>query len=163
MADAAAPPNLMAYLFAKDVVRQSLRLGLAGAWNHEYPELMDALVLLDTQCPTLVKSFLPVDEQGMDDVAEGCHSVLADDQHEAGELSLIGFVLNGFQITATTNLMRLSPQHDFIQHLMAAYRQDYGIQVMDFGPNSLKWYRRIAYTDPWVTLSRFSSTRFTGS
>jgi len=31
MADAAAPPNLMGYLFARDVIKQSLRLGLAGA------------------------------------------------------------------------------------------------------------------------------------
>ena len=31
--DAAAPLNLMAYLFAKDNVAQSLRLGFAGAWE----------------------------------------------------------------------------------------------------------------------------------
>lgn len=141
----------MAYLFAKDVIQQSLRLGLAGAWNHDHPELMEALVLLDEQCPTLVKSFLPVDEQDINlDDMEGSHSVKMDDQHCAPQLSLRGFVLNthSFRVKATTNLMKLDPQHDFIQHLMTAYRQDYGIRVLDFGSRPLKWYRRIAYTDP---------------
>ena len=46
MADAAAPSNMMAYLFAKDVLHQSLRLGLAGAWEHDHPEMLDALRLL---------------------------------------------------------------------------------------------------------------------
>ena len=148
-ADAAAPPNLMAYLFAKDVIQQSLRLGLAGAWNHDHPELMSAMQVLDKQCPTLIKSFLPVNEQDLDD-AEGFHSVTTDSQHCAAQLSWKGFVLgvDSFRIKATTNLMKLSPQHDFIQHLMAAYRQDYGMQVMDFGVKPLKWHRRIAYSDP---------------
>lgn len=52
----------MGYLFAKDVLRQSIRLGLAGAWDHEYPEISESMDSLKETCPNLVKSFLPVSE-----------------------------------------------------------------------------------------------------
>ena len=151
MADAAAPPNLMGYLFARDVMTQSLRLGLAGAWSHGHPELVEALSLLDEQCPTLVKGFLPIGEQeGVDDgSAEGFNSIEVDDEHRFGQVFMRGFQLDRhFGIKASTNLMKLDPQYRFIQHLMTAYRTDYGIRVLDFGPQHLKWYQRIAYTDP---------------
>ena len=151
MADTAAPPNLMGYLFAKDVMRQSLRLGLAGAWD-EHAEIMQALTELDEYCPTLVQGFLPVGEHEVgedEDHAEGSHNVNGDGEHFAAQLSMRGFVLNGsFGIDAHTKVMRLPPQHDFLHHFMAAYRNEYGMRVLDFGTNLLKWYRRIAYTDP---------------
>ncbi len=62
MADAAVSPNLMAYLFVRDVIQQSLRLGLVGVWDHTYPELIEALDLLNTQYPTLIQSFLPLNK-----------------------------------------------------------------------------------------------------
>lgn len=151
MADAAAPPNLMGYLFARDVMQQSLRLGLVGAWDHDHPEMVEALRMLNDRCDTLVQSFLPVGEQDLneDALAEGFHSVLGDDEHHSAQVSMRGFVLDGyFRIRATTNLMKLDPQHSFVQHLMAAYRNEYSLRVMDFGASALKWYRRIAYTDP---------------
>ena len=156
MADAAAPPNLMAYLFAKDVLHQSMRLGLAGAWEYDHPELLDALRLLDTQCKTLVQSFLPIGEQANDeDEDDGDtpihHDALPDDMHLKVRLSMRGFVLDGyFRIRATTNLMKLSPQHDFVQHFMAAYRNEYGINIMDLGTKPLSWYQRIAFTTRYV-------------
>ena len=151
MADAAAPPNLMGYLFTRDVMQQSLRLGLVGAWDHDFPEMVEALRMLNDQCATLVQSFLPVGEQDHDEDeahAEGFHNVLGDDEHHSSQVSLSGFVLDGyFRIMASTNLMKLNIQHRFVQHLMAAYRNEYGLNVMDFGIRALKWYRRIAYTD----------------
>ena len=152
MADSAAPPNLMGYLFAKDVMTQSLRLGLAGAWDHGYAEVMEALTGIDDRCPALMKSFLPVGEHDIgesEDHAEGSHNVVGDAEHFGAQLSLRGFVLDAyFKISATIKMMRLQPQHHFLQHVMAAYRNEYGLRVIDFGPNLLRWYRRIAYTDP---------------
>ena len=153
MADTAAPPNLMGYLFAKDVMRQSLRLGLAGAWDSpDYAEIMKALADLDECCPTLVQGFLPIGEQEIgedEDHAEGSHNVSGDGEHFAAQLSMRGFVLDEyFGISARTKVMQLQPQHNFLQHFMAAYRNEYGMRVIDFGTNILRWYRRIAYTDP---------------
>ena len=146
MADAASPPNLMGYLFARDVIYQSLRLGLAGAWDHDHPEIVDALRLLDSKCSLLVKSFLPTNELAIDD--DESSNAQSTNQHFSVQLSLRGFSMDGhFRMRATTNLMRLSPQHDFVQHFMAAYRKDYGMNVMDFGPRPLRWFRRIAFSD----------------
>lgn len=61
-ADLAQPPDLMSYLFNKDQWRQSLRLGLAGAWR-EYQELQDSLDLLREQCPDMLDSLIPVSER----------------------------------------------------------------------------------------------------
>lgn len=150
MADAAAPPNLMGYLFSRDVIQQSLRLGLAGAWDHDFPEMVEALRMLNDECVTLVQSFLPIGEQDLDEAdMEGYHNVIGDNEHRSAQVTMAGFVLDGyFRIKASTKLMKLDPQHRFIQHLMAAYRNEYGLNVMDFGIRVLKWYRRIAYTDP---------------
>ena len=132
-------------------MRQSLRLGLAGAWEFDDPDMVEVLGLLDTQCPTLVKSFLPAGEQVTEDDLDddGTQNLVVDDEHHFVQLSLKGFQLHGsLYIRPMANLMRLPPQHMFIQHLMAAYRTDYGVRVIDFGPRALRWYKRIAYTDP---------------
>ena len=150
MADAAAPPNLMGYLFARDVMKQSLRLGLAGVWNHDHPELMESLELLDTQCPALVHSFLPISEQMDEDGDdEGSHNVVGDDEHRSAQLSIKGFEMGPFfYMKPSTNLMKLDLQHMFVQHLMAAYRTEYSMHVLDLGQRAVKWYQRIAYIDP---------------
>jgi hypothetical protein len=57
-ADKAAPPNLMAYLFNKDNVRQSFRLGLAGAWKSDHPELRQWLCELAQSCPLLISGLI---------------------------------------------------------------------------------------------------------
>ena len=149
MADQAAPSNLMGYLFSKDVMAQSLRLGLAGAWNVTHPEIVDALSLIDTACPTLVGSFLPVGEQDMDEEHEGTHMVTGDGEHHWVQLSLAGIEnKEELPITPNARLMRLPMQHPFIQGLMDAYQRCYGMQILDFGLKPLKWYKRLAYTDP---------------
>jgi hypothetical protein len=66
LADTASPSNLMAYLFAHDATRQSIRLGLAGAWSYDYPVLQEPLKHGEKFCPKLTKSFLPLSER--DDV-----------------------------------------------------------------------------------------------
>ena len=149
MADHAAPSNLMGYLFAKDVMTQSMRLGLAGAWDESDPALMEALALVDNRCPTLVQSFLPTHERTQEDDDESrAHHIHGDIGHTFAQLSLKGFVLgNQLRIKPRANLMKLAPRHPFLQQLMLAYSREYGMNVIDFGHKPLKWYRRLAYTD----------------
>lgn len=66
MADMVALSNLMGYLFAKHAMLQSMRLGMASAWDYFYPELVEALQLLKDGCPSLVRSFLPIEERDYD-------------------------------------------------------------------------------------------------
>ena len=80
MADHAAPPNLMGYLFSRDVMSQSMRLGLAGSWEY-YPQLTEALTLLQEYCPLLVRGFLPIGEHIIDEDADGAHAVTSDVNH----------------------------------------------------------------------------------
>jgi hypothetical protein len=47
----------MAYLFNKDRLAQSLRLGFAGAWSYEYPFVSHCLAQIHSRCPRLSSSF----------------------------------------------------------------------------------------------------------
>jgi hypothetical protein len=62
-ADNTAPPNLIEYLFSKNIVTQFIRLDLADAWSSNYPELNEPLNLLKAHCPRLVQSFLSAYER----------------------------------------------------------------------------------------------------
>lgn len=53
----------MGYLFSKDNVQQSLRLGFAGAWEEAFPDLAIPLSLVQNHCPGLVQSFVPPPER----------------------------------------------------------------------------------------------------
>ena len=46
MAGAASPPNLLLYLLSKNTLQQTLRLGLAGAWQDQYPDLAEKVRIL---------------------------------------------------------------------------------------------------------------------
>ena len=150
MADAAAPPNLMGYLFAKDVMKQSLRLGLAGAWAHTHPDVMKKMRILHERCPSLVQSFLPVSEQ--DEVeAETRRRLHPDSDHVRPGLSLSGFVLpkaNEWAISSSTKPGALPHNHLFVRQLREAYSRDYSLRnVMDLGHRSLRWFGRVGYTN----------------
>ena len=60
----------MTYLFNKDKFRQSLRLALAGAWNHSCPDIIRPLALLQSKCPTLMDKYISSDEDGLLDLQE---------------------------------------------------------------------------------------------
>ena len=51
LADNASSPSLMAYLFAYDVTRQLIRLGLAGPWAFDHPDLHEPVSLVHEHCP----------------------------------------------------------------------------------------------------------------
>jgi len=126
LADDAAPSNLMAYLFTKDVVRQSIRLGLAGAWAYDYPELSKPLSLLYEKCPRLLNSFVPTSEHNMTEVNDedvlDVLEVMEDDAHKQVRLSNKGFCLtvpgsNPFGLRATLRLSNLHTTHSFAQQV----------------------------------------------
>ena len=152
MADAAAASNLMRCLFAKDVVQQSIRLGLAEAWEGRYPNLLEEMTVVQEHCPTLVQSFLPTSEQDLEnDMGIGFGE---DEAHSAIRASLTGFIIdilhdNDFNIRANVNMSKLDSEHHFLQQLGNAYTEDYGVRnVLDFGSKRLEWKQRMAYTDP---------------
>jgi len=66
--DRASPANLMAYLFTKDRLRQSLRLALAGAWINSYPDIIRRLSSIQGNCPTLMDKYISSNEDGLLDL-----------------------------------------------------------------------------------------------
>ena len=49
------------------------------------------------------------------------------------------FVLNEyFRIKATINLIKLDLQHNFIQHLIIAYKNEYELYILNFDINALR-------------------------
>ena len=166
MADKAAPPNLMGYLFSRDVLLQSLRLGLAGAWDVTHPEVVEGLRQLELHCPVLIKSFLPRGERDLKDIEDDedqeqdqdqdqdqpDQQYVVDPEHVSISLSVRGFDLdrgNFYRIGAAVRLNNLKLPHPFLTQLNEAYYRDFGLRnVMDFSNKPLKWHKRIAYTDP---------------
>lgn len=149
----------MAYLFAKDVVRQSIRLGLAGAWAHNFPDLEQAMNGLKTACPHLMDSLLPTAEHGNVEIEdEAGQSVQEDPTHHKVALSLKGFCLhseatNYFQVQSTTDPLRLDARHPFAIHLREAFGRDYDIHNIAriSTQHRIRWFQRLAFTNPFVT------------
>ncbi|KAL8755627.1 MAG: hypothetical protein Q9184_004742 [Pyrenodesmia sp. 2 TL-2023] len=155
MADVAAPTNLMGYLFAKEMLNQTLRLGFAGSWRAYHPELVEALRHVEDKCPALIQSFQPLTERDDvdEDEAEDATEVQTDETHVAVRMTIGNYKLsdtnNYYNLLARVNLQRLQIQHPFVRDLIASYEVDYGIRrVVDVGESRLKWKERLAYTDP---------------
>ncbi len=153
MADVASPPNLMAYLFAKDVVLQSIRLGLVGSWEGQgYQELLTAMATIEKHYPRLVNSFLPVSKQDIDKEDEDTQ-VFEDSRHRKVRVSQVGFVLdtdhnNFYNLRPSTNLSRIQATYIFITQLRNAYTRDYRVgNVLDFRAKRLQQRKRFGFTD----------------
>jgi hypothetical protein len=93
-ADAASPSNLMAYLFAKDNVLQSIRLGFAGAWENAFPELTEPLVMIQKYCPQLLYSFVPPSERIAEEEDDNDEAdIIEDANHLAVNVDIKGYRL----------------------------------------------------------------------
>jgi hypothetical protein len=108
----------MAYLFAKDMVTQSLHLGFAGAWREAFPDLQDPLQVIRQYCPELIESFLPPSERTLS-VADNDVNVQQDPHHRSVKVSIDGFLLRRdtamvLQLHRYLDLSALSPSHPFI-------------------------------------------------
>jgi hypothetical protein len=79
---------------------------------------------------------------------------MEDDDHTQIRLSCKSFRLNvpgsnPFSLRATLRLSSLPSTHNFAQQIRQALRLDYGINnVVALTPKPLKWYQRLAYTEP---------------
>ena len=153
MADSAVPPNLMGYLFAKDVLRQSLRLGLAGAWRVTHPEVIDSLAKLADKCPTLVNSFLPLPEQKLEQLYEKKRDLREDEDHIFLYVSQKGWRLQSeistyYRLSPRSKPGALGPRSSFLEQLDRAYDIDYRLRrVIDWGMRCLQWKGLVAYSD----------------
>lgn len=109
--------------------------------------------MFNDRCDTLIQSFLFIEEQYFNEnaLAEGFHSVFENDEYHFTQIFIKRFILNDyFRIRATTNLIKFNPQHNFIQHLIIIYKNEYNLRIMNFDINALRWYRRIVYTNSYV-------------
>ncbi len=100
----------MAYLFRKDNVAQSLRLGFAGAWSKALPDVQEHLDTIQRHYPQLLDSFLPPSERTIlsavdDSNTYSLHTVQQDTLHANVNVDLPGFFTSLSSIT--TNTLRL--------------------------------------------------------
>lgn len=153
-ADAAAPPNLMAYLFAKDNVLQSLRLGFAGAWAEAFPDLSDPLNFIESHCPLLIRSFVPPSERQNDDDGYGL-DVWEDVNHSSVKVDVKGYQATRKPIerlllmTNSSRCLTTSRHSPMILYIRQAFAEDYNIRnILQFNPTDrILWYQRVAFTD----------------
>jgi hypothetical protein len=160
LADHASPPNLMAYLFAYDVTRQSIRLGLAGAWAFDHPDLREPVSLVHEHCPRLVQSFLHSSERDNNELLaeafpeddEIITQVQEDAEHRQVSTSIKGFCItrdrNDFNLSTHISLRQHGPNQLFLQALRAAFDTDYNIRgIVAFRDRRVRWKQRLAFTD----------------
>ena len=152
MTNQAILSNLMKYLFFKNTLSQSIRLELMKTWNHDHLELVNAIRMIHTLCSILMQSYLLVHEQVLSfDETFKTYEMTNDLEHKNAQLSLRSYELyKQLRINSQANLMRISSQHVFVQELMNAYEISIKIRVLNLRSKSLKWYRRVAYTNSWV-------------
>jgi hypothetical protein len=146
----------MAYLFSKDNISQSLRLGFAGGWAKAFPELSGPLKMIEASCPSLIRSFVPHSERYImdandDDDDTGGIKVQEDDEHTQVHITLKGYkitqrVANILQVKKDLILSTMPSTSLFSQLLRQAFEQDYGIRnIIQFSrQDKIQWYQRVA-------------------
>jgi hypothetical protein len=112
----------MAYLFKRERIHQSLRLGLFGAWKHSQPSLHSQLEVLHRSCPLLLGGFSLFGEEGFLDLDENRRQ-----QDETVRLfgSTAGLhELAALGIKIPTDHLMGSYEMNFMEQLQQAYRDD---------------------------------------
>jgi hypothetical protein len=131
LADKASPPNLMAYLFKKDMFRQSLRLGFAGAWRQSHPTISHQLASIQATCPGLTDSFILSGEPGLLDDSSGL------DEFRTFKCadSLFDGVLSSLGIAIPSGFSRGPLEKQFLSRLESAYKDLYEIESSEIFMN----------------------------
>jgi hypothetical protein len=152
----------MAYLSSTDVVRQSIRLGLAGSWAQQIPELEEHLDAIRQQCPKLVNSFIPLTERDLleantgaadenDEEGDGpvtAQIVTETDRHVSVSLTRKGVVGTFFTVSPAVILWTLPLGHPFSRAIRNARHEDYNlVNVVGLSRKRLRWYKRLAVTN----------------
>lgn len=147
-ADDAAPPQLMAYLFAKDNIAHSLRLGIAGAWKRSMPELAQHVANIERACPQLMDSWVPPAER-RHDVRYAQSNATSCGRFSSVYFDVVGFVLsapNDFGVGGSSTLRRLTRAHRFVRGILEAFSRAYNIRsIISFhNRDKLRWYSRVS-------------------
>jgi len=154
MADMAAPPNIMAYLFSKDCMAQSLRLGLAGAWKLAFPSLLEPLEFIESRCGRLIASFLPRSERVdcADEEEDGYDKIYAhNDDQTAIRADVKGFkmALGLARQLGAVKVMNLSTllADNRLSQLIRQSFQHYGVRnILKFSrSDQIKWICRVSF------------------
>lgn len=145
-ADAASPPKLIPYLFSKDCLHQSLRLGLANAWAQRNPALAASVQELREVCPQLITSFLPPHERLK--ATENSPAVIQRTTYthsihlwQRVPLSQQPFYIPQLSSRTTDN------DDEFIAQLRSAYATGYSMHhIVDFGTKRIQVKQSASFT-----------------
>jgi ribosomal protein S17E len=121
----------MAYLFGKDRLAQSLRLGLAGAWHQNYPQLSHQLMSLLGSCPSLIESFMSPNEY--DENKHKLMNIVPSESSSAGKVDIKAFgqdnslaqTLRYLKIDIPSGYIQNHSQRVFADKLKQIYRDDF--------------------------------------
>jgi hypothetical protein len=142
-ADKASPGNLMAYLFGKDRLAQSLRLGFAGAWHYKYARLSHQLMSLQESCPYLIGSFMSPNEtdlpcytkqklRSVEQVPSGpSHSTDNTNLSVFGQSNLFAPTLHSLRIDIPSGYIQNHSQRIFANKLKQIYRDNLNLELSD--------------------------------
>jgi hypothetical protein len=121
----------MAYLFEKDILLQSLRLGFVGAWTHTHPSLSQRLARIQSYCPNLARSFIVSCRAGLleptIDLAKTRSKYVSDYNH-TGISVFVGISIertNNLSVKIPTRFAQSLDERDFFSRLQRAYRCTY--------------------------------------
>ena len=106
--------NFMSYLFSRNVFTQSFKLDLTKIWNHDYSKFIKVLHLMNTLYFSLVKIFLSIDEQIINDNNKNTRIVQNDFQYHNCHLFFARFISQNYLKTISQmKFIKLLYQHFF--------------------------------------------------
>jgi hypothetical protein len=135
----------MAYLFQKDSLRQSFRLGFAGAWQYSHPIATQELNSIEKSCPILVNSLILINET--ETLASERVSNVSSTFSNSEVLSAFGSAESANTFATTLQQLRIQIPYKvicnqyeelFVRKLQQAYGDAYGIQNPSISSNNCK-------------------------
>ena len=82
----------MAYLFIKDVVQQSLRLGFINVQTSIYSKLFDLLIIIKRHCLLLLQSFIPPFKRTLENKLNKGVNIIEDKYYILIYINLKGYI-----------------------------------------------------------------------
>jgi hypothetical protein len=129
-----------------------MRLLLGGGFNHSEPAIAAQMRKLYNACATLFESVLPVADRFSGDEANEVSTLdlLGDEEHRKPVAAVFikpKYIRESLNLPQTSKDLR-DPVKPFNASLRHAYRDDYDMpHIINLGKSSLKWCKRIGFTD----------------
>ena len=152
MIDVATSFNLLKYLFAKNIFKQSLRLEFLNAWTSTYFDFVKLLTNVK-QKKNFIRNFLFISKQILNDDDVEKIEIQKNAKHVFVRLFMFVFKLNVnrnnyFSIRSHVNFSKLSFNHSFFETFENAFEQKYDIKkIMNWKFKRLKWKKKLIYID----------------